>query len=106
MAEENGNRVEPRQVMVGRGMGATPEKINELEQRQAQLERAYRAEPEKSFLEVFSGMQASKKEQPDDEAEQESKEETKPKPMSLAATYRKQEMGIDEKSSEPVIIKG
>jgi hypothetical protein len=54
MGEYDEHRVEPHTVLVGMGMGATPERIADIEERQRQLEKLSRPKPNEAFDSVMS----------------------------------------------------
>ena len=59
MGEYDDRRVEPRTVLVGMGMGVTPERISELEERQQELEKLSRPKPNESFDKVMARRQGA-----------------------------------------------
>ncbi|MBN1959576.1 MAG: hypothetical protein JW841_01405 [Deltaproteobacteria bacterium] len=61
MGEYDDRRVEPHTVLVGKGMGVTPESIAQLEERQRLLEKSSTPKPNDSFLTVLSKKQSNNK---------------------------------------------
>ena len=54
MGEYDDRRVEPHTVLVGMGMGVTPERIADIEERRRQLEKLSRAKPNEAFDSVMA----------------------------------------------------
>lgn len=54
MGEYDDHRVEPHTVLVGMGMGATPERIADIEERRRQLEKLSRPKPNEAFDSVMA----------------------------------------------------
>ena len=48
------DRVEPKQMLVGRGMGTTPERLEEIQRRAKELERLRPAKPSRAFASLMT----------------------------------------------------
>ena len=94
MAEGDEGRVEAHLVLIGRGMGVTPEKIAELQQQAARMERLHRPRPSQEFGQVLA-KKASDAPQPE------------PTKKQLVHPAQRGAFGREEtKADEAVIIKG
>ncbi len=58
MGEYDDRRVEPKTVLVGTGMGVTPERLEEIERRRKELEKLSRPPPSESFDRVMARRRA------------------------------------------------
>ncbi len=97
-------RVEPRTVLVGKGMGNTKERIEEIEQRVQKLEKSARKEPIEPFGVVLARRAASM------EPAREQKEEgegvrRRPRP-GFSHPAQREAFGRDEDGDEEVVLKG
>jgi hypothetical protein len=105
---DNEWRVEPRNILVGTGMGVTPERLEEIEARRIQSERLNRPPPERPFSAVLSeAMERVAKEAAPDEGEA-----LPLKPSrggGLLSAYQREILGLDEEeenSGAKVLFKG
>lgn len=105
MAEED-RRVEPRTVLVGRGSGTTPQRIEALRERQAMLEKSRRPAPKKAFAAVLGARKpSSEDEAPEEGASPAPKAAEAPRP-GLQHPSLRETFGRDKTPSVRVIIKG
>jgi hypothetical protein len=108
MSENDSWRVESHLDMVGKGLGSTPEKIEELELRRAQFERSHRAPPKTPFGEVFAaaiekaGVPATAA-NPDEKPE---KPSGRPAAQMSGAYQRELVEGDEALADEKIVIKG
>jgi len=105
MADDDDRRVEPRGVLVGRGLGVTPEKIAQMQQRAAEIEKLSRPKPAKAFAAVLA-------EQPEEEIELSEKEKRRralpkrgPRP-GLRHPVQRDQFGRGVDGDDEIIIKG
>ena len=100
-------RVEPRNILVGRGMGVTPERIDELQQRALKSERVNRPPPETPFSEIFKVKLADRK-RPTVESDEEEEQPKNRGPSSPLNPYQRDLLGLDEEygEDERIIVKG
>lgn len=100
MADDE-RRVEPRAVLVGRGMSSTPERIQEIYERAKSLEKAQRKKPEQPFAAVLAkNVKISEK-----KSEQEPTKKKMPK-RGVAHPALKKVYGRQDIRDEDVVIKG
>ncbi|MEL6544391.1 MAG: hypothetical protein AAFQ82_07180 [Myxococcota bacterium] len=94
------DRVEPRLVLVGRGIGATPENIEGLQKRSRQMEKLTRKKPKTRFGDLVAS----------DEGESEEAKEPDPTPKGprpgLVHPSQRQVYGREGREDESVILKG
>jgi hypothetical protein len=105
MADDD-RRVEPKQVLVGTGIGTTPERIADIRARTAELEKLSRPKPTQEFGAVLAAKSAGRP-----KAEPSAKEKRKqalpkkgPRP-GIAHPSQREAYGRDD-DDDPVIIKG
>ena len=113
MADDGDRRVEPSVGLVGRGIGATPERINELQRRALEAEKLDRPKPAREFSAVMADVAADA---PDPDEEELSLKEKKqralpkkgPRPglvhPSQRDVYGREREGDEDE--DPVILKG
>ncbi len=94
------DRVEPRVVLVGRGIGATPENIDQLQKRSRQLEKLTRKKPKTKFGDLLA--------QDEEASEEEEVTEQAPKGPrpGLVHPSQRQVYGREGSKDESVILKG
>lgn len=96
------DRVETRVQLVGRGIGATPENIDQLRKRSRTLEKLSRKKPTKKFGEFLAVDEA-----PEAEAESEDVQTAPPGPRpGMVHPSQRQAYGRDGRTGESVILKG
>ncbi|MBI3180321.1 MAG: hypothetical protein HYZ27_11710 [Deltaproteobacteria bacterium] len=99
-------RVEPRERLVGRGIGTTPERIDELRQQADAAARTTRKKPERSFAQVIDGAgQAAATPVTPKEKRRRALPKKGPRP-SLAHPSQRDAYGREDESEEPVVVKG
>ena len=106
MGEYDDRRVEPRTVLVGMGMGVTPERISELEERQQELEKLSRPKPNESFDKVMARRQGATAKPA--RARKEEKRDTLPRQgprPALVHPAQRDAYGRDDKDTD-VVLKG
>ena len=107
MAENDGNRVESRLPTMGRGFGATPERIADIQQRAAELEKLNKPKPTESFQKVFSRRAGAKSAQEPTEKEKRFKSLPKRGPVpGLVHPSLRDVYGRDGEADDNVVIKG
>lgn len=97
------DRVETRVTLVGRGIGATPESIDELRKRARELEKLTRKKPTKRFGDLLGDAEEAGDSERDVEASPRSTPAPRP---GLVHPSQRQVYGRDENSREAVILKG
>lgn len=97
------DRVETRVTLVGRGIGATPESIDELRKRARQLEKLTRKKPTKHFGDLLGEAEEPGDSEPDLEPSSQSSPTPRP---GLVHPSQRQAYGRDENSRETVVLKG
>lgn len=111
MADDD-RRVEPRTVLVGRGSGTTPERIDEIRRRAREVEKLGRNKPFRRFSTVIDGLAGNRqkgKEGKEEPSEKEEKLGTQPKTgprPGLLHPAQRDIYGREQGAKEPVIIKG
>lgn len=101
------DRVEPRTVLVGLGMGTTPERIQELEARARKLQHEARPKPQKPFSAVLALATQEGPAQPLSEKQQ--KHEALPKKgprPALSHPGQRETFGRTSDGTDTVVIKG
>lgn len=95
------DRVEPRTVLVGRGIGTTPESIDQLQKRSRQLEKLTRKKPKTKFGDLLA-------EPAEEEPNEAAATETPPKGPrpGLVHPSQRQVYGREDRTDESVILKG
>jgi hypothetical protein len=107
MGEYDDRRVEPKTVLVGMGMGATPERLGEIEQRRRELEKLSRPKPTEAFEQVMArrrGPARSAAVSPKEQKRQ-ALPRRGPRP-GLVHPDQRDEYGRDEESKSKVVLKG
>ena len=107
MADDGDRRVEPRTLLVGRGSGATPEKIADLQRRVDEVERAHQLPPAKSFSAVLAKASSdrSEGELSDKERKLGALPKTGPRPGLLHPSQRSM-FGRVEETKDVIVLKG
>lgn len=111
MADDDDRRVELRIGLVGRGLGTTPERINELQRRALEAQKLDPVKPTREFSEVMADAATDG---PDEEklSEKEQKTRALPKkgprpglvhPAQRSVYGRERE---EDEEEDPVILKG
>ncbi len=107
MAEYDDGRVEPKTVLVGMGMGVTPERLGEIEQRKKELEKLSRPKPTQAFGDVMA-RRRGRAEPPPATAKERSRQalpKKGPRP-ALVHPAQRDAYGRVESEDEPVVLKG
>ncbi len=104
MAEHSG-RIESHLGLVGRGLGATPEKIAELETRAKEAERLSRPDPKSKFSDVLSKGRPASADAELADAEIDERPKKGPRPGLLHPAQR-EAFGLDAGKKSKVVIKG
>jgi hypothetical protein len=104
---DDDRRVEPKSMLVGRGLGTTPERIEELRRQAEEIAKARRPKPVVPFDRVLAeGAQGAQKAEPSaKERRRRALAKKGPKPALLHPSQRKT-YGRSDNSDEPVVIKG
>ncbi len=105
---DNEWRVEPRNILVGTGMGVTPERLEEIEARRIQSERLNRPAPERPFSAVLT--EAMERSAKNETAAEGDALPLKPsRGNGLLSAYQREILGLDEEedtSGAKVLFKG
>ncbi|MEM6531501.1 MAG: hypothetical protein AAF654_02700 [Myxococcota bacterium] len=96
------DRVETRVQLVGRGIGATPESIDQLRKRSRELEKLSRKKPTKKFGDLLEGDDEEAVEEPAPEGDA---APPGPRP-GLVHPSQRQVYGRENRKGESVILKG
>ncbi len=107
MAEYDEGRVEPKTVLVGMGMGVTPERLGEIEQRRKELEKLSRPKPTRRFGDVMA--RRGGRGEPPAASAKEQKRRALPKKgprPSLVHPAQRDALGRDGSEDESVVLKG
>lgn len=106
---DNEWRVEPRNILVGTGMGVTPERLQEIEAQRVQSARVNRPAPERPFKEVLAATIERVAKEQDSSADEDALPQ-KPSPGGgLLSAYQREILGMDDDetdSTAKVLIKG
>ncbi len=107
MGEYDDRRVEPKTVLVGMGMGATPERLGEIEQRRRELEKLSRPRPTEAFEQVMARRRGKAKAAPPSPKEQKRQGLPRrgPRP-GLVHPDQRDACGRDDAADETVVLKG
>lgn len=102
-------RVEPRNLLVGTGMGVTPERLQDIESQRVKSERLNRPAPERPFKEVLA--QTIERIAKENEPGEEDPLPQKPsKGGGLLSAYQREILGLDDDeqqaSGAKVLFKG
>ncbi len=106
MAEGDDRRVNPRTLLVGLGMGTTPERIAELQKRAAELEKLARKPPAEQFSGVLSRRAGAAPPKP--RSKKDEKREALPRAApraKLGTPSQRAAVGRDE-DDDPFVLKG
>ena len=109
MAEGDDRRVEPRQVLIGRGMGVTPEKIADLQRRVEQAEKAARKEPVQPFSAVLARGRGATGDSDEELSEKDKRLQSLPKKgprPGLVHPAQRDVYGREEEAQDTVVLKG
>ena len=99
-------RVEPKPMLVGRGSGTTPERIEQLRKQADDRARATRKPPSQPFSAVLAKGRDKPDSEPESEAEEESQDELPekgPRP-GLVHPSQKESYGREGKEGKDVVI--
>ena len=99
-------RVEARLVMIGRGMGTSPERIRDLEQQQREIEKQNPPTPEEAFSKVLSRGHPSHARIPTKkELATQALPQKGPRP-ALSHPAQRKTFGRDPSPTESIVLKG
>jgi hypothetical protein len=107
MGEYDDRRVEPKTVLVGMGMGSTPERLGELEQRRRELEKLSRPKPTEAFEQVMARGRGPAKVATSSAKEQKRQALPRKGPRpGLVHPDQRDAYGRDEAAEKTVVLKG
>ena len=106
MADES-PRVEPRTALVGRGLGASPERIEELREEAERIDKLHRPAPARPFDEVLASVR-DEDTTPATEQDADGVEELPPKGPRPALLHpaQRERYGREGRDEEVVVLKG
>ncbi len=105
MASEDDRKIHPRPAMVGRGLGATADQIQDLQRRHEAHGKTLSKVPEVSFDEVLERKSATASEEEESAAQEDETDPTLEKPPRPGLQHPTQADGYG-REKDPVVIKG
>lgn len=107
MADDDDRRVEPKGMLVGRGMGTTPERIDELRRRADEIAKSDRPKPAVPFARVLA-LRAKGAKEPEPSAKEKRRRalpKKGPKP-ALVHPSQRETFGRSADDDDDIVIKG